>query len=442
MKILSPSKINDIKPTTLRQRDSVMDGSGVFLITEKSPKQCKRIVGYTRYPLGRGGKSIEVPFGVWGKDIKTKEDLQKILRKWLEIKFWSKSTGYHPKYYGTEPPKSTKRLGELVESFLVYHKLKVKEISWKTSKGRLNQILEYFGEDRLISDFELGNGGKQRVVEMHDHIKKGRRYGKPAIVHASKCRKLIKHVFDYAIDRGWMDEHQNPAERKLMDEGLGHIKKGHPYLNWDEVPKFLEDIEKNECNSYVLTRLCTKLYLLSSMRVGAIVSMKWDWYDPKTDMLVIPPETSGLKRKKDQGDPHYIPCTPEIHKILTQLRLINGKEKYVFHSPEGKKYPHINPETINNHFRLLGYLGKQDAHGWRDVVVTSGVDIGGFDIDVIERQIGHKKHKRGAIGSYDNSEKLKERIKFIEWWNKELVKRGLKLIEKEFDRSNKDVVYE
>ena len=137
MKILSPSKINDIKPKTSRQRNSVMDGSGVFLITEKSPKQCKRIVGYTRYPRGRKGKTVDVPLGVWGKDVKTTEDLHGIIRKWMEIKFWCKNTGYHPKYYGTEPPKSTKKLGELVESFLVYHKLKVKDISWKTSKGRL-----------------------------------------------------------------------------------------------------------------------------------------------------------------------------------------------------------------------------------------------------------------------------------------------------------------
>tara|TARA_A100001388_G_scaffold136152_1_gene100934 strand:+ start:432 stop:1766 length:1335 start_codon:yes stop_codon:yes gene_type:complete len=444
MKILSPTEINKIKPSTRTRTYNLSRGTGVSLVVEKLPIQCKRIVGVTQYPRGRKGKNIQIPLGVWGKDISTRDDLLKVLRKWMELKFWCKTTGNHPKYFGKENTKEIEMtLIEVVDDWMEnIHKKKVKKRSWETSQGRLNQILNFWGKDRPLSDFEIRNNGRQRVVEMHSHIKQGTRYGKPAIVHASKCRKLIKQVFEYAIDRGWMDEFQNPASKKLMDEGLGHIKKGHPYLKWDEVPKFLEDIERNDCNSYVLTRLCTKLYLLTSIRVGAIVSMEWDWYDPKTDMLVIPPETSGLKRKRDQGDPHYIPCTLEIHKILTQLRLINGKEKYVFRSPEGKKYPHINPETINNHFRLLGYLGKQDAHGWRDVVVTSGVDIGGFDIDVIERQIGHKNHKRGAIGSYDNSEKLEERIKFIEWWNKELVKRGLKLIEKEFDTSNKDVVYE
>ena len=432
MKILSPSKINDIKPTTSRQRNSVMDGSGVFLITEKSPKQCKRIVGYTRYPLGREGKTIEVPFGVWGKDIKTKEDLQKILRKWLEIKFWSKSTGYHPKYYGTEPPKSTKRLGELVESFLVYHKLKVKEISWRTSKGRLVQILDYFGEDRLISDFELRNGGRERIVQMHDHLRKGRRYGKPAIEHAGKCRRLIKQVFNFAIDRGWMDENQNPAERKLMDEGLGHIKGGHPYLSYKELPEFLNSIEENSSNSYVLTRLLTKFYLLSCIRVSVIVSLEWDWFDSENNVWVIPPETRGLKRKRDKGDPHIIPVTPEMKSIMNQLREINGSKKYVFDTPEGKKYPHANPETINTHIKRLGFGGRQNGHGWRDVVVTVGQEVGKFQRDIIQRQIGHTEHKRGAIGSYDNSEKLDERREFLEWWNKELVRLGMKITEKEF----------
>jgi len=434
MKILSPSKINALKPTKGRKPTSILRGSGLYVITEKESKGdgCKRIVGQTQFPRGRKGKTVDVPLGVWGKDVKTTEDLHGIIRKWMEIKFWCKNTGYHPKYYGTEPPKSTKRLGELVESFLVYHKLKVKEISWKTSKGRLVQILEYFGEDRLISDFELRNGGRERIVQMHDHLRKGRRYGKPAIEHAGKCRRLIKQVFNFAIDRGWMDENQNPAERKLIDEGLGHIKGGHPYLSYKELPEFLYSIEENSSNSYVLTRLLTKFYLLSCIRVSVIVSLEWDWFDSENNVWKIPPETRGLKRKRDKGDPHIIPVTPEMKLIMNQLREINGSKKYVFYTPEGKKYPHANPETINAHIKRLGFGGRQNAHGWRDVVVTVGQEVGKFDRDIIQRQIGHTEHKRGAIGSYDNSEKLEERREFLEWWNKKLVGLGMKVTEKEF----------
>ena len=65
-------------------------------------------------------------------------------------------------------------------------------------------------------------------------------------------------------------------------------------------------------------------------------------------------------------------------------------------------------------------------------MVTVGQEVGKFERDIIQRQIGHTEHKRGAIGSYDNSEFLNERREFLEWWNKELVRLGMKVTEKEF----------
>ena len=64
-------------------------------------------------------------------------------------------------------------------------------------------------------------------------------------------------------------------------------------------------------------------------------------------------------------------------------------------------------------------------------MTTNGVDIGKYDSEIISRQIGHTDHKKGSIGSYDFSEKLDERREFMKWWNKELVRQGMKLVEKE-----------
>ena len=64
-------------------------------------------------------------------------------------------------------------------------------------------------------------------------------------------------------------------------------------------------------------------------------------------------------------------------------------------------------------------------------MTTNGVDVGGFDSEIISRQIGHTDHKKGSIGSYDFPEKLDERREFLNWWNKELVRQGMKLVEKE-----------
>ena len=435
MKLLSTTKINLLPHLDSRKLYSLQKGSGLFVVVEKKEEKgesCKRIVGYTRYPLGRKGTNVEVKFGVWGKDIKTKEDLQRIYRTWLEQKLFCKTTGRHPYKFGKEEIKTERTLGEVVDCFLEYHKLEVKELSYKTSVGRLNQILEFLDGDRPISDFYLPSKGRELVCEMHDHIKKGAVYGKTAITHASKCRKLIKQVFEYAIDRGWWnDTEYNPATRKVLGELQGHVKKPHPHLSWKEIPEFLETIENNSSNSYVLTRLLTKFYLLSCIRVNAICCLEWEWFDFDNDLIVIPPETSGLKRKKGSDLSHLIPITDEMKVLIKQLKEINGNEKYVFKSRTSKNRPYPDKGRINDFFRKLGYSGRQDAHGWRHVVTTNGVDVGGFDSEIISRQIGHTDHKKGSIGSYDFSEKLDERREFLNWWNKELVRQGMKLVEKE-----------
>ena len=113
--------------------------------------------------------------------------------------------------------------------------------------------------------------------------------------------------------------------------------------------------------------------------------------------------------------------------LMNQLLEINANSAYVFTSPEGKKFPHLNPETINSHLKSLLGQGRLTAHGWRDVIVTSGQEILGFPRDIILRQIGHTEHKQGASGAYDNTEFLPQRKDFLEMWSKELVNQGLKI---------------
>ena len=126
-----------------------------------------------------------------------------------------------------------------------------------------------------------------------------------------------------------------------------------------------------------------------------------------------------------EGDDHLLPVSPEMKKLMDELFELTGHQEYVFWSPEGKSTPHMNRETINKHITNLGYKGRLTSHGWRDVIVTSGQEVGKFDRDILLRQIGHTKHKQGASGCYDNTEFLPERRKFLKWWSKELVNQGL-----------------
>ena len=192
----------------------------------------------------------------------------------------------------------------------------------------------------------------------------------------------------------------------------------------------MKSIKENSCDGSILTQLALKFYLMSCCRVGALVRLEWDWFDESKDQWVIPPETSGLKRKRKNTSndyAHIIPVTPEIHLVMNELRKISGYQKYVFLSPEGKKYPHLNPATINTHLKRLGWEKRLTAHGWRDVLVPAGQEVGEFQKEIIFRQIGHTEHKQGTAGAYDNTQFIDKRRELMNWWTKELVTQGMEI---------------
>ena len=423
---LSNAKIRTTKPSDKRQLIPI-DGNGLYLIVEKHPLNSKTFEGRMKFPRTRQGKTKYVPIGIWEKDIQDKEDA---IKKWDLIKSWSKQNDLCPTLFEkqTQKPHTQKSLKEVFDAFTEYQKKTVKEVTWKDRRNKLDQMLEYFGKETPLVNFELDNGGRELVIEMQGVIE-----SRGSHDHAGRCRSLLKGVFNFAIDRGWMRENQNPASRKPKTEGIGHTPKSNPTISWNEVPELMTSINENHCDGSILTQLALKFYLMSCCRVGAVVRLEWDWFDASNDMWVIPASTTGLKRKmKTYSDDyaHIIPATPEMHLVMDELRKISGYQKYVFLSPEGKKYQHLNPETINTYLSRLGWKKRLTAHGWRDVLVTAGQEVGEFPKEIIFRQIGHTEHKQGTSGAYDNTQFIDfidKRRELMNWWTKELVDQGLRI---------------
>ena len=409
------------QPTNKRTVESVQEGSGCYLITEPLPLNSKRFILRMRFPFNKDGKLVDVPLGSWGKDIQT---IQQVISESYKIKNWSRVNNRNPKEYKNRfnEKKVEKTLSEVFDSYMDIHKLKTKKVTWEVTQNRLNQMLNFFGKNKKLSDFELRNGGRQLVIEMmKPMIKRG------SVEQSSRCRRLLGQVFDVCEDRGWMDYGQNPSSRKTTEETINRNKKSNPTLDWSEVPEFLKIVSENHCGGSILTNLSTKFYLLSCLRVGTLVSLKWEWFDSEENLWRIPPETSGLKRKKGEGVEHLVPVSPEMKKLMDKLFEITGHQEYVFWTPEGKNTPHLNRETINNYITNLGYKGRLTSHGWRDVIVTSGQEELRFQRDIILRQIGHTEHKQGTSGHYDNTEFLSDRRDFVNQWSLKLVNNGLKI---------------
>ena len=401
----------------------VQNRSGLSLVKRGNSKY---FVGNIRFPFNRSGKQISVPLGTFEKEI-TVEDA---IDRWHEIKKWSKKNNKSPKLFEEEVKISDKTFKEIAEEYMeTVYKNKVKENVFEDRQNKLNQMLRYIGEDKLIADLEIEKGGRLFIKKMLQSV------FATAPVQLTRCRQLISWIFNYAEEETYIRPNQNPVLKKFQWEtGNKRVVSKKTFADtitsksWGLLPEFLQSVNENACNGAVLTDLATKTHLLMCIRTGVISCLEWDWYDEEDDMWTIPAQTSGLKRKKDDEENHHlIPSTPEINKLMKKVKDISGWQKYCFYSLGSKNVKHLGEETINDHFRNLGWKGKQSAHQWRSVITTAANEHSNFDYEIIDRQLGRMGHLNGTRGHYDRSTLLDKRREFMKWWSKTLIEQGLKI---------------
>ena len=409
----------DSKIAKLKEDGSyrVQNQSGLYLI--------KR--GNSTYFTGKFRKN-QYSIGVWKKEITVREAIQ----KWSGIKSWCKENNRLPKHYRPQIEDNPKTFYEVANEFMdEFYIPKNKVRTWKDRKNKLNQMLQYMGTDALISDYEIEQGGRERIKKMLKDLYESN----DSHYQLVRCRQFLKQIFEYAESERYIRDSQNPVFKKFHWEGLKHEKKGSPTLaktinsrSWGEVPKFLKSISDESSNATTITELAVKAHLLLCIRSGVVVRLEWDWYDAESDIWTIPAQTEGLKRKKDDSkNVHLIPSTPEINNLMDQIRAITGWQKYVFYSFNGKKDPHLGEETINDHLKNIGWAGKQSAHGWRDVITTGTLEHSDINYEIIDRQLGRLEHKQGTRSHYDESTLIDKRRKFMKWWSSEMIRQGLKI---------------
>ena len=402
----------------------VQNRSGLCVIKKGNSK---RFVGNLRFPFNKNGKKISISLGVFEKDILVKDAIS----KWNEIKLWSKTNNKSPELYGQEEENySDKTFKEISYEWLndVYKK-KVKEKVFNDRKNKLNQMLNYIGEEKLISELEIEKGGRPYLSKMLKTLFQN------SPVQLTRCRQLLNQIFNYAEDETYIRTNQNPVFKKFQWEtGNKRVVSKKNFADtitsksWGLLPEFIQSVNENACHALIITDLATKAHLLMCIRTGVVSRLEWDWYNAENDAWIIPSQTSGLKRKKDDLlNDHVIPSTPEINKLMGKVREITGWQKYCFYSLKSKNVYHIGTETINDHFKNLGWKDKQSAHQWRSVITTTALERSDFTYEVIDRQLGRMGHLNGTRGHYDRSTLLDKRRTFMEWWSKTLVKQGLKI---------------
>ncbi|RNC88841.1 MAG: site-specific integrase [Synechococcus sp. YX04-3] len=351
--------------------------------------------------------------------------LKKARTKWMEVQKWCEENKVHPADYHKQEKlnlQSAKTLKDAINGFLEEKEQSIKPATFKEYRNKLNNtVLGIIPADTTLKELEWDEGGRSIVQSAIKQITSGSKFDL-----GSRCQKLLFQTFNYAISEGWMKRGSNPAERLSGDTSPTSSGGHHPTIDWNCVPKLIEDIQFNRSNTHIQAVMATKMMLMTFLRAGCLCRLEWEWISK--DLITIPGTTEGLKRRKGKSEhiPHLVPITPQMKQMLRKLEQLNGKDKYLFLPLRESRYEHLDPSSPNNYLKNIGYKDVLRAHGWRSVATTAGVDELGFDYEVIEKCLGHLP-KEKVRKAYDKSLRLEERRDFMNQWNSLLVKKGLKV---------------
>ena len=408
-----PASDSDLRALQPRERKYKFS-CGNALFVEVYPGGGKYFVWKYYFPPGRKGQQRWYQIGPYGKGpgkwtLKQARDEQArldVLRK----------AGEDPRLLKSESKRelikqaTNPSLIKAAEGFLERSKNKPSTV--KDYRNMLyNQVLPVLGPDTPVNRLEWSNGGRQQVLSLKESIE-----SRGSLYQSDKCLMVMRGMFDYAIDRGWMQP-PNPAMGSKQAKSK-HKSTPNPSLEWGQLPKFFEDLESNEPGAAVVTLLAVKVLVMTFLRGGSLTPARWEEFDLKKDLWTIPAE------RMKAGRQHQVPFSDPLKDVLETLRSFNGDQEYVFFSPRGRTFPHVHRDSLNNHLKNMGYKGLTTAHGFRHLALTAGQEVLKVDHEIIQRQMAHTFGDK-IRGSYDKSQMMEERRDFMVAWSDALVEQGL-----------------
>ena len=114
---------------------------------------------------------------------------------------------------------------------------------------------------------------------------------------------------------------------------------------------------------------------------------------------------------------HLTPFPIQVGELLTSILPASGNSKYIFPNEKDPNKP-MHSENVNKAIRRIQggkYIGKIVSHGFRSMASTILNESGKFPVDVIEKQLAHRK-TNSVRSAYNHAQYLDERIEMIQWY--------------------------
>ncbi|MCB9985025.1 MAG: integrase arm-type DNA-binding domain-containing protein [Micavibrio sp.] len=222
---------------------------------------------------------------------------------------------------------------------------------------------------------------------------------------AKRAVQVCGQIFRYGIVTGRND--RNPAAD--LRGALKAAPKGHyASIEPDDIPDFLEALNKNEARLYRETTLAIKLLMLTFVRTSELIEAKWSEFDMEKALWSIPAERMKMKR------PHIVPLAKQAIKILEELKTLGESSEWILPSQFGSR-KHMSNNTILKALERLGYKGRMTGHGFRALAMTTIKERLGYLHEIVDRQLAHAPRTTNDK-AYDRAKFIEDRTKMMQEW--------------------------
>ena len=388
---LTDAFIKGIKP--LPKTKSYPDGHGLVLFSYPQSS-----LGW-RYRYRFGGKPKMLSFGTY-PEVSLKRAREKLAaaRKQLD-------DGKDPSIVRKQ--EYTEKKNDFKSAALRWHK------AWSVGKDKKHAAkvlrrleLNVFPE---IGSMPIHTITAPLLIKMAQKVVK-----RGAIDIAKRAYSTSGQVFRYAIVEGLCD--RNPANDISLSDA--HIEsppvKHRSSLAPKDVPELLRKIDIYDVanNGSAITKLAMKLMAYTFVRTGELIEAKWDEFDLKGSLWIVPAER--MKKVKGRPSaPHIVALSKQSKAILRELHKFTGGSAFVFpHESNPKKS--MSNNTILFALYRMGYKGRMTGHGFRGIASTILHEVG-YQHAHIEVQLSHLERDK-VSGAYNHAEYIPQRAKMMQEW--------------------------
>lgn len=217
-----------------------------------------------------------------------------------------------------------------------------------------------------------------------------------APVMANRLLADIKHFFDYAVERGWLE--YNPAASITRKTVGGKEKPKDRALSFDELERFLPELQRSP-RLHLQTKLALALTLITGQRPGEVLTIRPADVDNRHWWHL---------RTTKAGRPHRVFLSVQA-RVLLRIAI-----KYFGDTPFSSDHRALSHALR----RILPEAGLDPftPHDLRRTMATRLSDVGVMP-HVIEKMLNHKME--GVMAVYNLSEYLPEReAAWVLWGSK------------------------